>query len=124
MNRLVIRLVINGAALWAATRLVPGISVDTRVETLALVALIFGVVNALIRPVLKVLTCPLRVITLGGITWVINALMLWLTSVVAGRMGIAFQVEGVLSALLGSLVVSGVSIVLSVFLRDDEDGRK
>ncbi len=124
MNRLVIRLVINGAALWAATRLVPGISVDTRVETLALVALIFGVVNALIRPVLKVLTCPLRVITLGGIMWVINALMLWLTSVVAGRMGIAFQVEGVLSALLGSLVVSGVSIVLSVFLRDDEDGRK
>ncbi len=121
VNRLVTRLVINAAALWVATRLVPGIYVDTRVETLVVVALIFGLVNALIRPVLKLLTCPLRVITLGGITLVINALMLWLTAVIASQMGFTFRVEGVISALVGSLIVSAVSIVLTIFLREEEE---
>lgn len=120
VNRLVTRLVINAAALWVATQLVPGIYVDTRVETLVVVALIFGLVNALIRPVLKLLTCPLRVITLGGITLVINALMLWLTAAIASRMGFTFRVEGVISALIGSIIVSAVSIVLTIFLREEE----
>ncbi|NOZ29898.1 MAG: phage holin family protein [Chloroflexi bacterium] len=121
MNRLIIRLVINAAALWAATRLVPGIHADTSVETLVIVALIFGIVNALIRPVLKVLTCPLRMATLGVFTLVINALMLWLTSAIANRMGLEFSVDGFLSAFLGSLVVSAVSIVLTLFLREKKE---
>ncbi|HEY65619.1 MAG TPA: phage holin family protein [Caldilineae bacterium] len=124
MNRLVIRLVINAAALWAATRIVPGIHADTSVETLVAVALIFGLVNTFLRPILKLLTCPLRMITLGLFTWVINALMLWLTSAIAGRLGLEFTVEGFMPALLGSLVVSAVSIVLAIFLRDRNGDKK
>ncbi len=110
MSRLVIRLVINAAALWVATRVVGGIHV---------VALIFGLVNAFIRPVLAVLTCPLRIVTLGLFTLVLNALMLWLTSAVAGRLGVEFRVDGFLPAFWGALVVSMVSIILSILIGEE-----
>ncbi|MCD6291248.1 MAG: phage holin family protein [Anaerolineae bacterium] len=118
MSQLVIRLIINAIALWVAARVVPGIHADTSVETLSVVAVIFGVVNAFIRPVLKLLTWPLRIITLGLFTFVINALMLWLTSAIAQRLGCEFSVDGFIAALLGSLVISAVSVVLSIFLRE------
>lgn len=120
MNRLILRLVINAAALWAAVRWVPGVGGDTRVETLVPVAIIFGVVNALIRPVLKLLTCPLQIVTLGLFTFVLNALMLWLTSVLAGRLGFDFVVRGFWPALLGSIVISLVSVLLTLFVREEK----
>lgn len=115
MNTLLIRWIINAIALWIAVLLVPGIHAPESVVTLAATAAIFGLVNTLIRPVLKLLTCPLILLTLGLFTLVINALMLWLTSWIAGLFGLGFTVDGFLAAFLGAIVVSLVSIVLSEF---------
>lgn len=121
---LLVRLVINVAALFVAALMVPGISLtgggryptsDTWV-TLALVALIFGVVNAVIRPVVIVLTLPLTIVTLGLFTFVVNALMLLITSGMASAFHLGFRVDGFLAAFLGALVVSLVSFVLSRFV--------
>ncbi len=122
MNRLLIRLVINAAALWVAARVVGGIHAERSVETLVVVALLFGLVNAFIRPVLAVLTCPLRIATLGLFTLVLNALMLWLTSVVASWLGVEFRVDGFFPAFWGALVISVVSVMLSLFI--GEEGRR
>lgn len=120
MNRLLIRLVINATALWVATRVVEGIHAERSVETLVVVALIFGLVNALIRPVLAVLTCPLRMVTLGLFTLVLNAFMLWLTSAVAGWLGVEFRVDGFLPAFWGALAISLVSVILSLFIGEEK----
>lgn len=114
----VIRLLINAAALWVATRLVPGISFSGHWTLLMAVALVFGVLNASVRPLLKLLTLPLLILTLGLFTFVINALMLWLTSGVSGLLGLSFHVQGFWSAFLGALVVSFVSLLLSIFVSD------
>jgi putative membrane protein len=84
---------------------------------LLIVALIFGLVNAIIRPVLIVLSLPLEILTLGLFTFVINAFMLLLTSWIAQGMGLAFRVDGFLVALLAALIISIVSFVLSRVLR-------
>lgn len=120
MKSLLIRWIINAVALWVAVRLVPGIHAPEDVPTLLGVALIFGLVNALIRPVFKLLTCPLIVASLGLFTFVINALMLWLTAWLAGHLGLGFTVTGFIPALLGAIVVSIVSVVLSWFVRREE----
>lgn len=117
MNTLLVRWVINAIALWVAVLLVPGIHAPDSVATLAATALIFGLVNALIRPVFKLLTCPLILLTLGLFTLVINALMLWLTSWIAGLFDLGFTVSGFLPAFLGAIVVSIVSVVLSEFVK-------
>lgn len=114
----VIRLLINAVALWIATRLVPGISFSGHWTLLMAVALVFGVLNASVRPLLKLLTLPLLILTLGLFTFVINALMLWLTSGVSGLLGLGFHVQGFWSAFLGALVVSFVSLLLSIFVSD------
>ena len=124
MTRLIIRWLINAAALWAAAELVSGIGYEGW-PALLIVALIFGLVNALIRPILKLLTCPLQILTLGLFTIVINALMLLLTSWLAEQFNIAFWVSGFWpDAVLGALVVSAVSIVLSIFLKDRDEKRR
>jgi putative membrane protein len=79
------RLLINAAALWAATRITPGISFDGDWRTLLVVALIFGVLNVSVRPLLWFMTLPLLIVTLGLFTFVLNALMLWLTGVLSRR---------------------------------------
>ena len=108
-----LRLLVNAAALWAAIRLVPGIAFGGDEVTLLLVALVFGVVNAVIRPVLLILSLPFLILTLGLFTFVVNALMLWLTSVLSGAFGLGFHVSGFWPAFLGALVVTIVSAVLS-----------
>lgn len=123
MTPLVVRLVVTALALAAAVWVVPGVQVtaaDTtgNVLTLLGVAVIFGVVNAVIRPVVALVSLPLYLLTLGLIAFVINALMLWLTSALAGALGVPFAVEGFWAALLGGLVVSFVSWVLMVALED------
>jgi putative membrane protein len=87
-------------------------------------ALIFGLLNALLRPLLKFLTCPLIILTLGLFTTVINTGMLLLTSKVGQALGFGLNVDGFWTAVLGSLVISIVSVIMSVILRDELKGRK
>jgi putative membrane protein len=110
------RLLINAAALWAATRIVPGISFDGDWRMLFVVALVFGVLNAAVRPILWLMTLPLLIVTLGLFTFVLNAVMLWLTSAVSDWLGIGFHVQGFTAAFLGALVISIISFMLSLFV--------
>lgn len=114
-----LRLVVTAASLWVAVRLVPGITYEGHWLGLFGVALVFGVVNALVRPVLLLLTCPLVVLTFGLFVFVLNGLMLLLTSALAAFLGIGFQVDGFWPALLGALVVGLVSAVLNLFVKDE-----
>ena len=116
--RFLVRLLVNAAALWVATRLVSGVTYSGGWLPFLGVALVFGVVNAFLRPVAKVLTFPLIIVTLGIFALVVNGLMLWLTSSLAGALGLGFHVDGFWSAFWGALVVSFVSMVLSMFVRE------
>ena len=103
---LIIRLLINAAALYAATRFVDGISFTGSSGALLGVALVFGVVNALIKPVIQFFSLPVIFLTLGLFALVINALMLMLTSGLSRSLGLGFSVRGFGAALVGSIVVS------------------
>ena len=113
---ILIRLLINAAALWAAVRLVPGVSFSGDGRLLLVVALIFGVLNACLKPVLMILTLPFLLVTLGLFTFILNAFLLWITSAVSGAMGLGFHVAGFMAAFVGALVVSVVSLLLSMFV--------
>lgn len=114
--QIVWRLLINAAALWAATRLVSGISFDGDWRLLLIVALVFGVLNVAVRPILMLLTLPLFILTLGLFTFVLNAVMLWLTGRISDALGLGFHVDGFGAAFLGALVVTVVSFMLSLFV--------
>ncbi len=114
--QIVWRLLINAAALWAATRLVSGISFDGDWRLLLVVALVFGVLNIAVRPILMLLTLPLFILTLGLFTFVLNAVMLWLTGRISDALGLGFHVGGFGAAFLGALVVTVVSFMLSLFV--------
>ena len=118
--RLIIRLFINAAALWAAAQFVDGVSLEGSLITILFVALIFGLVNAIVRPILTIFSIPFIVVSLGLFIFVINAAMLMLTDALSG----ALLVDGFGSALWGSLVISIVSWFLGVFLKDDEDNKR
>ena len=119
-----LRLLINAAALWAATRLVSGISFTGGYLTLFMVALVFGILNMLVKPVLFFLTLPFFLVTLGLFTLVLNAVMLWLTSALSESLGLGFRVDGFWAAFLGALVVSIVSFALSMFVTSGDDHRR
>ena len=120
--RFILRLLATAAALWMAVLLVPGISYTGGVLGLLAVALVFGLVNAIIRPILKALTCPLVVLTLGLFVFVLNALMLWLTSELAQALGFGFDVDGFMAALIGAIIVGIVSTILNLFVgKKDKD---
>ncbi len=121
--RFVLRLLVTAAALWAAVSIIGGISYDGGWVGLLVVALVFGAVNATVRPFLKLLTCPLIVVTLGLFIFVLNALMLLLTSALAGALGLPFSVDGFWAALAGAIVVSIVSAALNIVV-GDEDRKK
>jgi putative membrane protein len=112
--------------LFVAAWLVPGIYVDGGGWIVyAAMAVILGLVNAIVRPILTLLTCPLIVLTLGLFTLVINGLTLWLSSLIAVRwFNLDFRVESFWAALLGSVIVSIVSVVLSVFVKDDDEKKR
>jgi putative membrane protein len=124
MRSLLLRLIINAIGLYAATRLVPGISYEGDWVTIVIVAFIFGLVNALVRPILTILTCPLVALTLGLFIFVINAIMLALTGWLAGQLGIAFKVADFTAAFLGALVISVISFLLTMLIRDDHYDRR
>jgi putative membrane protein len=112
------RLLINAAALWVATRIVPGVTYTGDTMPFLGVALIFGVVNAFLRPIATFLSFPLIIVTLGFFLLVVNGLMLWLTSSLSGALGFGFHVSGFWAAFWGALVVSVVSLLLSVLVTD------
>jgi len=123
MKNLVIRLLANAVALAVASWIVTGITLQgattgRRVLTLLVVAAIFGIVNAIVKPVVKVLSFPLLILTLGLLTFVINAAMLLLTSWITGKLDVQFHVDGFLSALFGALIISVVGMLINLVLPD------
>lgn len=110
-----LRLLINAAALWIAIYVVDGIDHRGTWWSLMFVALVFGVLNASVRPLLKILSLPLLVVTLGLFIFVINGVMLLLTGWVSGLLDLGFHVSGFWAAFRGGLVVTIVSLLLSLF---------
>jgi putative membrane protein len=127
--RLILRLLANAAALAVATWLLSGISLTAartqdKIITLLLVALVFGIVNAIVKPIFKLVTIPIVLLSLGLFLLVINALMLLLTSWLAGQFGIGWSVDGFWTALLGSIIISVVSFFLNAFVPDRDESRR
>lgn len=125
MKNFVVKTIANAGALAVAIWLLDGItlsggSTGRKVLTLILVALLFGLVNFVVKPIVKVLTLPLFILTLGLITLVVNALMLMLTSWLAGQFNLSFHVDGFWTAVLGGLIISIVSWALNVVLPDED----
>jgi putative membrane protein len=113
------RWVINAIALYLAVYLVPGVNLEGGWVSIIWLALIFGLINAFLRPLLKLLTCPLIILTLGLFTLLINTFLFWLTSQVGQAFGIGFTIDGFWPAFLGGLVVTVVSVILSLILKDE-----
>jgi len=128
MPRFILRWIINAIALYAAIVLVPGIRLQSGQANqwlaILLLALVFGLLNALLRPLIMMLTCPLIILTLGLGTLLINTLLFYLTGWIGNQFGWGFTVEGFWSAFLGALVVSVVSIALNLILKDEMRPRR
>lgn len=125
MNRFVIRWAINAVALFAAIQIVPGVHAqNTDWGAILGLALIFGLANALISPILKFLTCPLIVLTLGLFTLLINTFIFYLAGQLGTFFGIGFEVAGFGAAFFGGLVTSIVSIFLTLLLKDELKGHR
>ena len=125
---IVIRLIVTAVALWVATLLLHGITLDTtstpkKIGTLLAVAVIFGIVNAVIRPIVKTVGCAFYLLTLGLIALVVNGALFLLTSWIAGKLGLPFHVDGFLTAVLGALIVGAVSWVLNAVIPDRARGQ-
>ena len=122
MSRLLIRWIVNAVALWVAIQIVPGLNyVSESSLSLLIIALIFGLVNALVRPILVLLTCPLIVLTLGLFVLVINAIMLSITVWLSGIFDLGLTSESFISTLLGALVISIVSGVINLLVHEDHE---
>ncbi|MFI1615687.1 phage holin family protein [Streptomyces lydicus] len=125
MKHFLVKTIANAAALAVAIWLLKDITLTgentgRKILTLVLVALIFGLVNFLVKPVVKLLSFPLFILTLGLITLVVNALMLLLTSWLAGKADLAFHVAGFWPALVGGVIISIVSWAMHVILPDED----
>jgi putative membrane protein len=128
MKSIAIKVLVNGVALWVAAFLVFGIHLadenaplGKRLVSVLLVAIVFGLINAVIKPVAKFFSFPFIILTLGLFTIVVNALMLQLTSWVAGALNLAFHVDHFFwDAIIGAVIVSIVSVVLGIVLPDDD----
>ena len=123
--RFLIRVLASAAALAVATAVVPGIelttaSVTSKVLTLIAVALIFGVINAILKPIIKVVGCAFYLLTLGLIALVVNALLLWLTSWLADKLNLPWHITGFWPAFWGALIVSVVTWLLSILIREPD----
>jgi putative membrane protein len=124
MTKFILRWAINAVAFFLAIRFVPGISLHSSWIGVIWLALIFGLVNAFLRPLLKLLTCPLILLTLGLFTLLINTFLFWLTGQIGQWAGIQITIAGFLPAFLGALVVSIVSIVFTLILKDELRGHR
>jgi putative membrane protein len=122
MERIILRLAINAVAMYLAigTGWIAGIESEATVWWAYLIlGVIFGLVNALVRPLLNLLTCPLILLTLGLFTLVINAVMFWLTGIIGQAIDLGFTVNGAWPAFLGGLLVSVVNAVLTMVFREE-----
>ena len=124
MTKFILRWVINAVALYLAVYFVPGVNLQGGFTSILWLALIFGLINAFLRPLLKLLTCPLIFLTLGLFTLLINTFLFWLTGQVGQAFGIGFTIDGFWPAFLGGLVVTIVSVVLSLILKDELKARR
>jgi putative membrane protein len=126
MTKFILRLAINAVGLYLAVLLLPGIDLASGPVSIIWLALIFGVVNALFGPLLKFLTCPLIMLTLGLFTVVINTFLFWLTSVIGQSFGLDLLISDPVwwNAFLGGLVVSIVSVIMTLILKDELKGRR
>ncbi|MEF3273455.1 MAG: phage holin family protein [Chloroflexus sp.] len=118
LSRLFLRWLIYSLAIFAAVWIVPGIEFTGPGWQIGVVALLFGLLNALLRPLLYFLTCPLVILTLGLFVLIINALLLGLTSALADQLGINFVVDGFWPAFFGGIVISLVSTTLQYLAGD------
>ncbi len=121
--RFLLRVLVSAAALGVATWAVSGITLPaasgwSKAGTLLVVALIFGIINATLKPLIKVVGCAFYVLTLGLAALVVNGLLLWLTSWVAGKLSLPFHITGFWAAFWGAIIVGLVSWVLNLFIRD------
>lgn len=127
MRNFALKTAINGVALWLAAIVLPEIrlgeqapELSNRLVTILLVALVFGLLNAVMKPLVTLLSLPMIILTLGLFTIVVNAIMLELTAAVAGAVGLDFYVDSFFwAAVLGSLIVSFVSMLLNTLLKDE-----
>ena len=126
MTKFILRWAINAIALYLAVLVLPGIDLRSNLVSILWLALIFGLVNALFRPLLQFLTCPLIILTLGLFTLVINTFMFWLTSVIGQSFGFGLTISDPVwwNAFLGGLVISIVSVVMTMILKDELKGRR
>ncbi len=111
--RFLLHLVVTAVAFWVATRVVSGLSYVGPLPGLLLVALLFGVVNAVLGSILRLLALPVTFLTLGLFALVINAILLWVTGVAAGSLGLGLQVDGFIPAFLGALVIGVTRALLN-----------
>lgn len=123
MAKFILRWAINAVAIWLAIRFVPGIHLQSGWVSVIWLALIFGLVNALLRPLLNLLTCPLIILTLGLFTLLINTFLFWLTGQIGQFFGIGITMDGFWPAFLGGVVITVVSVVLSLILKDEMRSR-
>jgi putative membrane protein len=120
VRSLLLHWILNAAALWVSAALIPGLEFTGGPGRLLLVAVVFGIVNSTLRPLLTILTCPLIVLTLGLFTLVINGVMVLVTGWLSERWNLGFSVSGFWAAFFGGLVVGLVSMVLSIWLTPKE----
>lgn len=121
--QVLIRVLVSAAALFVATLVLSGIELTagstlSKVLTLIVVALIFGIVNTVLKPIIEVVGCLFYVVTLGLFALVVNALLLLLTSWVAGQLSLPFHITGFWPAFWGAIIISVVSWLLNLFLGD------
>lgn len=124
--KILLKLVITAVAVWVATLVIPGIHLHThstpgKIGTVIVVALIFGIINAVLKPIAKTVGCLAYAITLGLISIVVNGLLFWLTSFVAGKLKVPFHITGFVPAVLGALLVGIVGWVLSLIVDRNDD---
>src|SRR5580658_9467799 len=127
--RIIIHVIITAIALWLATVFIHGINVHThstidKIGTLLVVAIIFGIINMLLKPIIKTIGCAFYVLTLGLVAVVVNGLLLWLASWVAGQLKLPFHVTGFVAAVEGALIIAVVSWVLHLVIPDRWDGKR
>jgi putative membrane protein len=128
VRSVLVRLVVNAVALWVAAAIVHGVDLLNKgfwnkALTLLAVAAVFGIVNTIVRPIVKLFSLPLYILTLGLVIFLINALMLWITGALSHGLGLAFSVHGFWASVFGAVIVSIVSWALNAVL-PDEDKKK
>ena len=110
----IIKVLINAAALWVAARFVPGIDLTADIWQILLIALVFGLINTFLKPILKILSLPVIILTLGLFAIIVNVILLAITAALMDGL----TIDGFLAALLGAIVISIVSAILSAVIPD------